>query len=175
MAKTIGVDPGDALVKVVELDGSYRKPRLLSVHTEPLAAGQPKAVSVAAAVRNAVDDGMKGERLKSIFDNLEASSAEIAAAAKRMNALLEETGPKVSAAVDSFEKAGAEATALINESRPQVRDILARVKDAADSAAKLLEGSRVATAKLLQLTVPGLVGSGRLLLALRGQPPLEIG
>lgn len=61
MARSIGVDPGEALVKIVELDGSYRKPRLLAVHAERLIEGQPKAVSVAAAVRNAIDDGMKGE------------------------------------------------------------------------------------------------------------------
>ena len=61
MARTIGVDPGDTLVKVVELDGTYRRPRLLRVHTEPLSEAEPRAVSVAAATRNAIDGGMRGE------------------------------------------------------------------------------------------------------------------
>jgi len=61
MPKTVGVDPGDALVKVVELDGSYRKLRLLQVHTAPVDAGLPKTAVVAAAVRDAVDAGMKGD------------------------------------------------------------------------------------------------------------------
>jgi type IV pilus assembly protein PilM len=61
MPRTIGVDSGDALVKVVELDGSYKKPRLLAVHTEPTVAGLPKAGVVATATRAALDGGMKGE------------------------------------------------------------------------------------------------------------------
>ncbi|MCA8976805.1 MAG: pilus assembly protein PilM [Planctomycetes bacterium] len=61
MVRTVGIDPGDALVKVVELDGSYRKPRLLQVHAEPVVAGLPKSVVVATAVQNALAAGMKGE------------------------------------------------------------------------------------------------------------------
>ncbi|MCR9244714.1 MAG: pilus assembly protein PilM [bacterium] len=61
MARIIGVDPGDTLVKIVELDGSYRKPRLVRVHSEAATPAAPRAVTVAAATRNAIDDGMKGE------------------------------------------------------------------------------------------------------------------
>lgn len=61
MARTIGVDPGDALVKVVELDGSYKKPRLLAVHAAPVDESLPKAGILATAVRGALDGGMKGE------------------------------------------------------------------------------------------------------------------
>ena len=57
MAKSVGVDPGDTLVKVVELDGSYRKPRLLRVHTEPLGAGEPRAVAVDDEALSVVTDG----------------------------------------------------------------------------------------------------------------------
>lgn len=61
MVRSVGVDPGEAMVKVVELDGSYRKLRLVQVHTEPTVAGLPKAGVVATAVRAAIDAGMKGE------------------------------------------------------------------------------------------------------------------
>jgi Tfp pilus assembly PilM family ATPase len=71
MVRSIGIDPGDQTVKVVELEGSYKKTRLLRVHTAR-AAGQPggtqslaeagaRAEGVAAAVRAALDEGMKGE------------------------------------------------------------------------------------------------------------------
>ncbi|MBM4060321.1 MAG: hypothetical protein FJ265_04365 [Planctomycetes bacterium] len=61
MVRTVGIDPGEAAVKVVELDGSYRKTRLLRVHVEPLdpAAARPEAVANAA--RAALDSGMRGE------------------------------------------------------------------------------------------------------------------
>lgn len=61
MARTIGVDPGEAAVKVVEIDGSYRKARLLRVHVQPLVDGTPRAGVVAEATRTAIDDGMRGE------------------------------------------------------------------------------------------------------------------
>jgi Tfp pilus assembly PilM family ATPase len=63
--KSIGIDPGDQAVKVVELDGSYKKTRLIRVHVAPAgspgADGLTRAEVVAAAVRQALDDGMRGE------------------------------------------------------------------------------------------------------------------
>jgi len=61
MVRTVGIDPGEHAVKVVELDGSYRKTRLLRVHTEVLTAGAVRADAVASAARTALDSGMKGE------------------------------------------------------------------------------------------------------------------
>lgn len=61
MVKSIGIDPGDFAVKVVELDGSYRKTRLVSARSTTLggeAAGH--AVAVAGAARSALDDGLRG-------------------------------------------------------------------------------------------------------------------
>jgi len=64
MVKSIGIDPGDHTVKVVELEGSYKKTRLLRVHTAALGAA-PDAVARAEAVAAAVDaarsDGMRGD------------------------------------------------------------------------------------------------------------------
>ncbi|HZN37733.1 MAG TPA: pilus assembly protein PilM [Planctomycetota bacterium] len=71
MVRSIGIDPGDQTVKVVELEGSYRKTRLLRVHTARAAAQSvatqsladvgAKAEVVAAATRAALDEGMRGE------------------------------------------------------------------------------------------------------------------
>jgi Tfp pilus assembly PilM family ATPase len=61
MAKTLGIDVGDHSVKVVELDGSYRKARLLRVHTEVIADAEVRAEAVAAAAKAAIDSGMRGE------------------------------------------------------------------------------------------------------------------
>ncbi|MEO6594156.1 MAG: pilus assembly protein PilM [Planctomycetota bacterium] len=66
MVKSIGIDPGDQTVKVVELDGSYRKTRLVRVHTAPVDAagavdGTARSELVAAAVKAAIGDGMRGE------------------------------------------------------------------------------------------------------------------
>ena len=72
MVRSIGIDPGDQTVKVVELEGSYRKTRLLRVHTARAAAGPSggtqsladtgaKAEVVASATRAALDEGMRGE------------------------------------------------------------------------------------------------------------------
>ena len=63
MVRSIGVDPGDQAVKVVELEGSYRKTRLLRVHCVPVASAEAgaRAEAVAAASRAALDEGMKGE------------------------------------------------------------------------------------------------------------------
>lgn len=65
MARSIGIDPGDQAIKVVELDGSYRKTRLLSLHVS--AAGSPAADAgarsrhLAEAVRTALDAGGRGD------------------------------------------------------------------------------------------------------------------
>ncbi|MCU0862161.1 MAG: pilus assembly protein PilM [Planctomycetes bacterium] len=62
--KSIGIDPGDQAVKVVELDGSYKKTRLVAFHSAPAGApvdGGTRAEVVAAAVREALDGGMRGE------------------------------------------------------------------------------------------------------------------
>lgn len=66
MVKSIGIDPGDQMVKVVELDGSYRKTRLVRVHTSNVEAGaatdgDARSELVAAAARLAIDEGMRGE------------------------------------------------------------------------------------------------------------------
>ncbi len=64
MVRSIGIDPGDQAVKVVELDGSYRRTRLLRVHSAPAGAptadGGTRADVVAEAAREAVDAGMRG-------------------------------------------------------------------------------------------------------------------
>lgn len=63
MVRSIGIDPGDRVVNVVELDGSYRKARLLNVSSASLGSGDDpmRPDIVADAVREALDDGMKGE------------------------------------------------------------------------------------------------------------------
>jgi Tfp pilus assembly PilM family ATPase len=71
MVRSIGIDPGDQTVKVVELEGSYKKTRLLRVHTaratgqaggtQSLAEAGARAEVVASAARAALDEGMKGE------------------------------------------------------------------------------------------------------------------
>ena len=61
--RSIGIDPGDQAVKVVELDGSYKRTRLLRVHVVPCGAPAPdggtRSDVVAAAAREAVDKGMR--------------------------------------------------------------------------------------------------------------------
>lgn len=63
--RSIGIDPGDQAVKVVELDGSYKRTRLLRVHVAPCGAPAPdggtRSDVVAAAAREAVDQGMRGD------------------------------------------------------------------------------------------------------------------
>ncbi|MBX3462212.1 MAG: pilus assembly protein PilM [Planctomycetes bacterium] len=63
MVKSIGVDPGDHSVKVVELEGNYRKTKLLRVHTAPVAGGDAaaRAEAVAVAVEAARAEGMRGD------------------------------------------------------------------------------------------------------------------
>ena len=63
MVRSIGIDPGDRVVNVVELDGSYRKTRLLSASTTAIGSGDDpmRADIVADAVREAVSGCMKGE------------------------------------------------------------------------------------------------------------------
>ena len=55
MVRSIGIDSGDRVVHVVELDGSYRKTRLVSTRSAPLgAADDPTRPDlVADAVREA--------------------------------------------------------------------------------------------------------------------------
>ncbi len=64
MVRSIGIDPGDHTVKVVELDGSYRKTRLLRVHAVPLPFVQDvaaRAAAVGAAAEEAIGQGMRGD------------------------------------------------------------------------------------------------------------------
>lgn len=63
MVRSIGIDPGDRVVNVVELDGSYRKTRLLSVSSTTIGSGDDpmRPDIIADAVREALDSGMKGE------------------------------------------------------------------------------------------------------------------
>ncbi|MBL8752696.1 MAG: pilus assembly protein PilM, partial [Planctomycetes bacterium] len=65
MVRSIGIDPGDQAVKVVEVDGSYKKARLLRVHVAPAGApaagGSTHSDVVAVAVREALDLGMRGD------------------------------------------------------------------------------------------------------------------
>jgi len=63
MVRSIGIDPGDRVVNVVELDGSYRKTRLLNVRSAAIGVGDDpmRPDIIADAVREAIDDGMKGE------------------------------------------------------------------------------------------------------------------
>jgi len=62
MVRSIGIDPGDRVVNVVELDGSYRKTRLLNASSVDLGAGEDpmRPDLIAEAVRGALDSGMKG-------------------------------------------------------------------------------------------------------------------
>lgn len=63
--RSIGIDPGDLAVKVVELDGSYRRARLLRVHVgsagAPTADQVARCATVAAIAKAAIAEGMKGE------------------------------------------------------------------------------------------------------------------
>jgi Tfp pilus assembly PilM family ATPase len=64
MARSIGIDPGDHAIKVVELDGSYRKTRLLSLHVGTGSAGADAGARgrlLADSVRSALDAGMRGD------------------------------------------------------------------------------------------------------------------
>jgi len=65
MVRSIGIDPGDDAVKVVELDGSYRKTRLLRAHVVAAPrAGTDLAVrgeTVAAVAAEAIAEGMRGD------------------------------------------------------------------------------------------------------------------
>ena len=62
MVRSIGIDSGDRAVHVVELDGSYRKTRLVSARSSVIGAGDDpmRPDIVADAVREAVDAGAKG-------------------------------------------------------------------------------------------------------------------
>ncbi len=62
MVRSIGIDSGDRAVHVVELDGGYRKTRLVSAHAAPIGSGDDPSRPdiVADAVREALDNGAKG-------------------------------------------------------------------------------------------------------------------
>ncbi len=62
MVRSIGIDQGDREVSIVELDGSYRKTRLLKVSSEVIGLGDvsSRPSMIAEAVRGALDSGMKG-------------------------------------------------------------------------------------------------------------------
>lgn len=61
MVRTVGVDPGEHAVKVVEIDGSYRKTRLVRVQTALVDDPAQRVEVAATTTRAALDDGMKGE------------------------------------------------------------------------------------------------------------------
>ncbi|MFM1873824.1 MAG: Type pilus assembly protein PilM [Planctomycetota bacterium] len=64
MVRSVGIDPGEDAAKIVELDGTYRKAKLLRVHVATIAAGadvKARAAAVADAAKQAVSEGMKGE------------------------------------------------------------------------------------------------------------------
>jgi type IV pilus assembly protein PilM len=62
MAKSIGIDAGDHSVKVVEIDGSYRKTRLLRCQVETVAAA-PDGAERAAATALAITTAMKAGKI----------------------------------------------------------------------------------------------------------------
>lgn len=66
MVRSIGIDPGDRVVNVVELDGSYRKTRLLNVSSAAIGVGDDpmRPDIIADAVREALDDGASGSGMK---------------------------------------------------------------------------------------------------------------
>lgn len=66
MVRSIGIDPGDRMVNVVELDGSYRKTRLLNVSTATIGLGDDpmRPDIIADAVREALDGGRTGNGMK---------------------------------------------------------------------------------------------------------------
>jgi type IV pilus assembly protein PilM len=65
MARFLGIDVGDTAVKLAEIDGSYRKTRLVRWHIEPLPAGidgVARAEAVAEALKKAMSETrMSGE------------------------------------------------------------------------------------------------------------------
>ena len=62
MAKSIGIDAGDHSVKVVEIDGSYRKTRLLRCRVETVLAA-PDGAERAAATALAITTAMKAGKI----------------------------------------------------------------------------------------------------------------
>ncbi len=64
MAKAVGLDPGEFEVKLVELDGSYRRPRLTRVAVEPVASlgsREAFATNMADAALLAFDEASIGK------------------------------------------------------------------------------------------------------------------
>lgn len=79
MAKAVGLDAGEFEVKVVELDGSFRRPRLSRVIVEPVAEGSARAEDEAHAAREAEathsalqDGGFSRDNLNMAFPCREA-------------------------------------------------------------------------------------------------------
>ncbi len=66
MVRSIGIDPGDRVVNVVELDGSYRKTRLLNVSSATIGLGDDpmRPDIITDAVREALDGGSTGNGMK---------------------------------------------------------------------------------------------------------------
>lgn len=63
--RTIGIDPGDLAAKVVEIDGSYKKTRLVHVGIAPVALGDAAAHAAARgeAVIVALGEGRRGDQV----------------------------------------------------------------------------------------------------------------
>jgi Tfp pilus assembly PilM family ATPase len=59
----MGIDAGDGAVTVVEIEGSYRKVRLLAAQSVPVADLAQRATAVAEAAQAARSAGMRGEAL----------------------------------------------------------------------------------------------------------------
>jgi len=119
-----------------------------------LAAGATDAITKAGdlidsvkGVVDRVETGLKGEKLKKILESVESSAADLAEVSREMKDLVADVGPKVSEAAESFRKVGTEASAMVEETRPEVREILARVKTAADGVAGLFEGEEAPVAR----------------------------
>lgn len=63
MVRAMGIDAGDGTVTVVEIDGNYKKVRLLAVQSTPVADPAQRASAVGTAVQAARSAGLRGEAL----------------------------------------------------------------------------------------------------------------
>ncbi len=63
MVRSVGIDAGDYSIKVVELDGSYKKLRLLHCHTERVVALSHDEGIRAEAAAAAIAEGVKGGKM----------------------------------------------------------------------------------------------------------------
>ena len=80
MAKGVGLDAGEYEVKLVELDGSPKKPKLSNFVVEPVPEGSSHAADESHALREAEvavraleDSGVSGDRLNLSFPCREPS------------------------------------------------------------------------------------------------------